>query len=192
MSRRPTKRAARPAAPADVPELRSWLLVYKPAGTALRMPWLVVDDVPADLQRPDVLEALQLWRLWSRYAPLPGGTTTLLPAGKWGALDVSRATHVGWEALAPELRRVGLIFSPPDHALVTLAARQRGQSLAVWATQALAAAAAQQLGGQAPPPAAGAHVVDLTAGDVDSFAEHADTLHDALGTEPATSAGARS
>lgn len=120
-----------------------WAVLYKTRGAPI-VAWAVLEGVPADVKRDDVLGALEAWSRWPAWQArqAAGSQLTVQRETQWSAalreqLDTSAHTVMGWATLAPELRRLTVPLDGALYARVSRAARGQGVSLITYATAAL-------------------------------------------------------
>lgn len=137
--------------------MNRWAVVYT-HGRQLEI-WLTIANVPAEIGRAAVVEALEAWPRWkvlqSRIGM--GGQLTVrrvgsgrgeLPPARLGAGEVPAGLEgVLWEKLAPQVRRLTAPIDSRLYAAVARAAAARGLSINQYAAEVLATAVAPPAGG---------------------------------------------
>jgi len=102
--------------------------------------WYVIDDVPRDVNRDGVTEALESWARWpsiAARAPL-GSRLAVVAVDTQGPFMETGADHIPWSTLAPKSRRLTVEVDGITHARLTRAARVEGISLAQLVLRVLA------------------------------------------------------
>lgn len=119
---------------------RRWALIYTRARR--RQVWAVIREVPADVKRADVAQALEDAGLAQRYQAGLAGALTLSPEARWTQptredVNQGRGDSLTWAELRPETKRLTVEVPGRLHSAMSRRARLENISLTRWALEAL-------------------------------------------------------
>ena len=113
-----------------------------------RQVWAVIKEVPADVKRAEVAQALEDAGLAQRYQAGLAGALTLSPEARWTQptredVNQGRGDSLSWDELRPEFKRLTVEVPGRLHAAMSRRARLENISLTRWALEALEAAVSE-------------------------------------------------
>lgn len=123
--------------------MHRYAVTYKPAAGHLTV-WLVIENVPADVEPAAVEEALQGWRQWPEWMRRVGLGGTVHVRQLTGQLarrigtEPAGAQLIEWSQLVPESRTLTVPLPGDLYGILSRQARGRGLSLREWSTRVLA------------------------------------------------------
>lgn len=120
--------------------MRDWAVQYR-SGKLPAATWGVVVDVPDDVAKADVWEALQAWSRWPHWTARQAAGSRISVARSNGRGISSTTTRIKWEELAPAERRISLAVDGDLQRQLTMQARRAGASLQTYCVELLAAGA---------------------------------------------------
>jgi hypothetical protein len=121
-----------------MPSANRWVVTYKRG--RVTQPWLIIDSVPPEITRVQVLEALEGWSGWQRFSVAPGASTALRRVRDDESIGRWVMERRSWGQIQPQTRAIRVDVPGATHAAMTRAARGSGLSLQAWGLKVLTAA----------------------------------------------------